>query len=143
MWKQLAPIGLVMAVATSGCASIKGIEAEVARITFPGVATVSAGKAEIDWLALRGRITHMSIQSLRGPLQKASATCFEDLNGNGVLDTGETVKSSTSTRTSDGFTLTDLELGWSELYGRNRDRLMVEFKVVDSTGAAHIHIASL
>lgn len=139
MHRLFVPCALVAGAALSACSSLAKVEADLAAVNFPGVAKIYTGKLDMNWIALEGSISHIDINSVRGPLKDASVTVFEDRNRNGQPDPGEDVKSFTASQSSDGFSLKNLRIGSGELSGRDRNRLSMQFKVVDANGNTHIH----
>jgi hypothetical protein len=139
MFRWIIPSAAAAGLALAGCAALSRAEADFASATFPGIATVHVGKAEIDWLALRGSISRLSVTSVRGPLKSASLTLFEDINGNGIKDPGEEIKSYTTTEGGEGLTLTNVTLNALDLANRNREKLKVMFSIIDGDGKSHTH----
>ncbi|MEY2785214.1 MAG: hypothetical protein RL277_1424 [Planctomycetota bacterium] len=143
MFRWIIPGAAAAGLALAGCQSLSRAQADLSRATFPGIAKVDVGKAEIDWLALRGSISRLSVTTVRGPLKSASLTLFEDINGNGLVDFGEEVKSYTTSESGEGLVLTDVTLSASELAGRRPDKLQVLFSVIDGDGKSHVHSTSI
>jgi hypothetical protein len=122
------------------CASTRVVQLDDSVVVMKGLCQIHFGYAGINWWLLQGSMSSIDITPEPGAqLAGAVVRVFEDANGNGTYDTGESQKSFTSTTSGSGLTVSNITLSAGDVAGWNTSNVSLQVEVTDSANNTSIH----
>lgn len=135
-----APLALALAlIPLAGCKSVRAGEISYSTYDYPGVFRITVGQGHFNWWLLQGGVSSVDLAAAPGVnLASAELRIFDDANGNGTFDAGESSKSFQSSSNPNGLSFSNVSISASDVLGWDTERISVAISVTDSAGKAHV-----